>query len=138
MRHKEFVKTKTNKVGSIVWVCDYRFTKGFSRKPARHVKPTLVEIRPSDEGKRNTYYSHTVYIPYKKNGDLNLNKQVNPFDNTGHRMYTGIDIQVFLTEKECKKYYSDLCKSYIPLIEQEIEDSTKGLRDLIGELKSVC
>ncbi len=137
MRHKDFIETEDNKTGNKVWVCDYRFRNGFSKKPARHVKPTLVEIRPSEEGKGTTYYSETCYIPYKKNGELNLNKKINPFDNTGYRMYTGIGLQVFLTEGECKEYYSNLCKSYIPLIEQEIKESTKDLRDLIETLKEV-
>ena len=137
MRHKEFVKDEFNKIGNHVYVCDYRFVNGYDKKPARHVKPTKVEIRESEEAKNSVYYSETVYIPFKKNGELNFNKQINPFDNTGYRMHTGVDMQVFLTEKECKDYYKKLCKSYIPLVEQAIEEKTKGLRELITKLQGV-
>jgi len=137
MRHKEFVETELNKVGNKVWVCDYRYVNGFDKKPARHVKPTYVEIRPSSEGRRSVYYSETVYIPFKKNGELNFNKQINPFDNTGYRMHSGVDIQVFLTKQECTTFYKELCKYYIPLVEETIEEKTKGLKDLVEYLSNI-
>ena len=137
MRHKEFEGHMHQEIGNKVWICDYRFVNGYDKKPARHIKPTLVEIRPWNEGKGHTYYSETCYIPYKKNGNLDLTKKINPFDNTGHRNYTGVDIQVFLTEKECMDYYKKLCKSYIPLVKQAIEEKTQGLRELITRLEAV-
>jgi len=98
------IKGKYN--NQIIWVCDYRFTD-FYKKPIRHLKPTPVMVLSNDSlplGK-TIYYSESHLVPIK-NGKL-TKTIFSIFDNTGYRSYTGVPLNAFTTETECRIFFSN-------------------------------
>ena len=90
-------------VNNVLWVCDYRY-KDIANKPIRHVKPIKVSLTHNSKTKKRVYYSDYHLAPFGKKGQVL--KQVIPiFDNTGYRGYTGIPLQMFDTETECRDAY---------------------------------
>lgn len=114
MEFKEFndnVLGNTINIGDEVWICDYRF-ETVANKPIRHVVPQKVVIEDNSNlpANKKIYYSSIHFLPLGKNGKPK--KQViAPFDNTGYRGYTGVSLQIFATEKECREAYVRQCKS---------------------------
>ncbi len=133
MNYKEF--DKKAKVGQDVWICDYRLNKSSIEKPIRHVKPQLVQV--TDNGTaRNIYYSNVHFRPYSAKGNV-LKKIIKPYDNTGYRAFTGVSVNIFMTEKECRKHYVKQCKTIMEELKQEKERKLKFFEDRQGELEKL-
>lgn len=137
MTFEEFMKTPECKIGNIVWVCDYRYNDLSLSKPIRHVPPTEVEIWSNDDLPKNkrVYYSSIHFRPIGKK------VVIAPFDNTGFRSYTGVSLNVFLTEKEAKDHYRVACKNLIGDLQQEkikvaqdFDDKIKKITDQMGSV----
>lgn len=146
MKWEEYLKTDF-KVGDKIWVCDYRFKdKGTSRlsKPIRHVKPIQVILCSNSDLPKNKriYYSEYHLKGLNKKGKILKSKVIAPFDNTGHRYYTGISINVFECEEECRDFYKDRCIEILEELKQQVEEfnlsyhkSMKELNIEIGDKK---
>lgn len=126
MDFKEFSQNYLGKVvniGDEVWICDYRHDD-INKQPIRSVVPQKVVIEDNDNLPKNktVYYSDVHFLPVGVNGKPK--KQViAPFDNTGFRGYTGVSVQIFLTEAECRAAYLKQC--------EKIKEQIKIERDLI-------
>lgn len=91
-------------IGKDVWICDYRYSgRRASDKPIRKVKPTLVRIYLNDE-KHKVYYSPIHFREIGKSGKVK-EKVIAPFDTTGYRCYTGVSLNIFTSEYECRKFF---------------------------------
>lgn len=105
MKWCDFLETDFNE-GDMLWICDYRCVKDVINKAARHIPPTRVTILRNTD-KQRIYYSHYHFRVMK--GDKMTAKVIAPFDGTGYRSYAGVALQVFLTEREAIKHYSEQC-----------------------------
>lgn len=130
MRFEDFLKTPECKIGNTVWVCDYRYNDLSLSKPIRHVPPVEVEIWSNDDLPKNkrVYYSSIHFRPIGKK------TVIAPFDNTGYRSYTGVSLNVFLTEDEAKNYYIRTCKNLIGDLQQEKVRAMKEFDDKISNV----
>ena len=102
---------KTINIGDEVWICDYRHDNIYNQ-PIRHVPPQKVVIEDNDKlpERKKVYYSAVHFLPIGVNGKPK--KQViAPFDNTGYRGYTGVSVQIFATEAECRASYRKMCET---------------------------
>ncbi len=117
-----------------VWIVDYRFNNRFIEKPIRHVPPTKVAFRPNSEVTKKVYYSDRHFRPYGKDGKL-LKKVIAPFDNTGFRSYTGVAVQVFLTEAEAHEYYKQVKREILVKAERELNEVSKQYKNLFEGLE---
>lgn len=116
---KDNVLGKTINIGDEVWVCDYRY-ETVANKAIRHVVPQKVVVEDNSKlpANKTVYYSNVHFLPVGANGKPK--KQViAPFDNTGYRGYTGVSLQIFATEQECRDAYVRQCKT----IEAQIQSS---------------
>lgn len=127
MDFKEFSEDYLGKVvniGDEVWICDYRHDN-INNQPIRNVVPQKVVIEDNNNLPKNkrVYYSNVHFLPVGVNGKPK--KQViAPFDNTGYRGYTGVSVQIFLTENECRAAYIKQCET--------IKAQIKEARDLMN------
>lgn len=110
-----------NIVGKRVWICDYRNNeKDVCNKPIRHIKPTYVEVCLPTNNKEQVYYSPIHFKEVGKNGKLK-SKVIAPYDNTRYRSYTGVSVNIFLSENECKEFYKQQVNKAIHEIKEEIK-----------------
>ncbi len=122
--------------GQYIWICDFRF-KDFRNKPIRNVKPQKVLVRNNSELNKNKiiYYSSSHFIALNKKDEPIKSKVIGLFDNTGFRSYTGIAVNCFETEEECRKCYGKQLKIAIKGLENSVNNKTVEL--LIKELKEL-
>jgi len=108
MKHDIKEVTDGHLNGKIVWICDYRFTD-FANKASRHVPPQRVLVRNNEETKKRVYYSESHFVGLNSKGQPVESKTISPFDTTGYRSSTGVPVNVFDSEMECKAYYAAQC-----------------------------
>jgi len=115
-------------VGDIVWVCDFR-KPDLDKKPIRHVKPTKVIIKSNEDLPKNktVYYSMNHFSPINNKGKA-TSKIISPVDNTGYRSFSGVEINVFDNEVECKAYYRCQCQDVINRYHAKISCAVEVLR----------
>ena len=98
--------------GQTLWVCDFRYTD-FGNKAARNLKPTKVLVRSNSETTKSIYYSNSHFVELNSKNEPIKSKVIAPFDNTGFRSFTGIPINVFETEHECREHFKKQCREAI-------------------------
>ncbi len=114
-------------IGQEVWVCDYRLNSDKRlEKPIRHVKPTLVRVVGNEETRETVYYSEYHFRPLNKSGGI-LKKVIKPYDNTGFRSFTGVSLNIFFTEKECREYYKQQCLQIKKELKEQLERTKKHI-----------
>lgn len=93
-----------------VWVCDIRFDD-YANKPIRRVVPQFVETTSNEALPKNkkVYYADYHFRPILGSGKIGA-KIIAPYDNTGFRGYTGVSLNIFLTQKECEEFYKEQCE----------------------------
>ena len=140
---EKIVKGEINIETDCVWISDYRLGEDPTSKPIRHVKPTKVKIVSNDNLPKNktVYYSNYHFRTLNKNGTIS-SKIIAPYDNTGYRSYTGVSLNIFMTEEECREHYLSQCEIIKSSLE-EFKDSyartfeylIMGVDELINEYK---
>ncbi|MEK4427679.1 hypothetical protein MHB54_00315 [Paenibacillus sp. FSL M7-0802] len=116
MNHKEYAPKA--KLGDEVWICDYRFND-IDNQPIRHIIPRKVVVLSNDELPKNkrVYYSDFHFRPVNEKGKV-LSQIIAPYDNSGYRAYTGVSLNIFHTEEECKQHYLNQCMENLKRFEQ--------------------
>lgn len=94
-----------NVLGKEVWICDYRCGDDIFKKPIRSIPPKKVRIFDADTAKKKIYYSPIYFKEVK--GDKILTAEIAPCDNIGYRGRSGESVNIFDTESECQKCYSN-------------------------------
>lgn len=94
-------------IGDKVWICDYRFDDP-TNKPIRNLAPQQMFIMDASSTKKNIYYSSFYFAPISAKGTP-LAAVIAPFDNTGFRGYTGVSVNIFLDEKDCRDHFVKQC-----------------------------
>lgn len=128
---------KDLKVGDIVYICDYRYND-ISNKPIRKVAPTKAIVVDNSELKsgERVCYSNTHFREIDKSGEIKK-KIIKPFDNTGYRSFTGIQLGIFDNIKECYEYYLEQCE----LIQGELikykEDVNVKIKSVEDEMRNI-
>lgn len=119
--------------GDRVWICDYRLNGSPLEKPIRHVVPTEVIISHNNTLPKNktVYYSAYHFRGINKNGTPS-SKIIAPYDNTGYRTYTGVSLNIFLDENECRKHYRKQCE----LIKDTIDDAKESYIITLNDILS--
>lgn len=137
MDYKELEKKlgKTLKIGDKVWICDYRH-RDVSEKAIRHIPPQEVFIVSNEDLPKNkrVYYSDVHFRPVGK-GDKPTSKIIGPYDGTGYRMYAGVSLNIFISEKECKKHYKKQCEEVEKLVNDAMESYINKFNQMLKELK---
>ncbi|PHA03004.1 hypothetical protein COE51_01285 [Bacillus pseudomycoides] len=137
MLYKEFSKLIGSKIkaGDEVFICDYRFND-IDNKAIRHVKPQKVVLFSNDDLPKNktVYYSEYHFRPLNAKGKA-LSKIIAPYDNTGYRSYTGVSLNIFLTEEECVEHYKQQCEEIIERFEKAKLDKAKYFDEMINEVQ---
>ncbi len=123
------------RAGDIVYICDYRFNN-IDEKPIRHVQPQKVMVFSNDDLPKNktVYYSEHHFRPLNAKGNP-LIKIIAPYDNTGYRSYTGVSLNIFLSEEECLKHYQKQCEEILKSLEQAKIDKLNYYEKKINEIK---
>jgi hypothetical protein len=123
-------------IGEKVWICDYR-RPDLNKKPIRNIAPTLCVIcSNSDLPKNKTiYYSKTHFKPISTKGAV-LNRVISPVDNTGFRLFHGVELNVFDNEDECKKYFFAQCMEVAERLQNLIDNNP--LKQQFEDLKELC
>lgn len=123
-----------NIVGKRVWICDYRNNgNDIFNKPIRCIKPTYVEVCLPSKRKEEVYYSPIHFKEFGKKGKL-LSRVIAPYDNTGFRCYTGVSLNIFDTEIECKAYFKGQIDEAIEEIQKAEEKHRHYVSDRIESL----
>ena len=133
MNHRQFKEQYGQEVYNMkVWICDYRLNSNSDGKPIRHVKPTYAQVTSNDQlpSNKNVYCSDFHFCPISSKG-LILKKIIVPYDNTGYRSFTGISLNIFLTQKECEDEYNKQCDEAIGDYKRKI----LGIEELIEDIK---
>ena len=137
LEHK-IVKGEINIETDCVWISDYRLGTDPTSKPIRHVKPTKVKTFKATGGcikltkNKKVYYSNYHFRTLNKNGTIS-SKIIAPYDNTGFRSYTGVSLNIFMTEEECREHYLSLCESVKNALEEYKDIYMKTFDVLINE-----
>lgn len=134
---EELIEKGDVKENDVLWVCDFRFgSGGVLTKPIRHVKPTQVILLNNDKLPKNkkVYYSYYHFRTIKKNGSPS-STIIAPYDNTGYRTYTGVSLNIFFTEKECRDYYIEMCRKNKKIAEDEIENIKETVNQVLDEIE---
>ncbi|QWU14231.1 hypothetical protein SAMN04487895_101521 [Paenibacillus sophorae] len=140
MLHKDY-KDKVV-IDEEVWICDYRFND-IDNKPIRHVKPKKVVVWSNKDLPKNkkVFYSEFHFREIKENGKPS-STVIGPYDNTGYRAYTGVSLNIFYSEEECRKHYKKQCKENLKKFEKakisRIEYYNKKLEEINNEIKENC
>ncbi|AFV21887.1 MULTISPECIES: hypothetical protein [Bacillus] len=115
----------TVKEGDKVWICDYRHNN-ILESAIRHVPPQEVAVIDNAKLPKNktVYYSSYHFRPLGKKG-APLSKIIVPYDNTGYRSITGISLNIFFTEEECRQCYKKQCE----VIKEQIEYEKKRVEN---------
>jgi hypothetical protein len=137
MEFKAFVEDILGKIihiGDTVWICDFRHDD-IMNKPIRNISPQAVVIADNADLPKGkiVYYSNVHFLPLGKNGSPQK-KVIAPFDNTGFRGRTGIGVNVFDTEKECREFYLTQCNTVKTQIEEARKDSMARFDAMEAEL----
>ena len=116
MLYKELealIDSGDKKAGDEFWVVDIRHDD-ILNKPIRNVSPTKVVLFSNTElpARKKVYYADYHFRTIGKNG-FPLATVIAPYDNTGYRGYTGVSLNIFLTEKEAKDCYIAQCETII-------------------------
>jgi hypothetical protein len=93
------------------FICDLRPGSDPLGKPVRKIPPTKVKIVSNNDlpkGKK-IYYSDIHFRPINANKTVS-SRVIPPYDNTGHRSYTGVGVRVFLTMEACEQQYLEFAK----------------------------
>lgn len=133
MNHAEYeVKCK---IGEEVWICDYRYND-IDNQPIRHITPRKVVVVSNEELPKNkrVYYSSFHFRPVNEKGKI-LSQVIAPYDNTGYRAYTGVSINIFYFEDECKKHYKKQCKENLKKFEAAKISKMEYYDQKINEIK---
>jgi hypothetical protein len=104
---RDQIANGTINVGDDVWIVDFRY-EDVLNKPIRNVTPTLVRITSNDDlpARKTVYYADYHFRPLGKNGAAKATV-IAPYDNTGFRGYTGVSVNIFLTEAEAQARYQE-------------------------------
>lgn len=115
--------------GETVWVCDFR-QPDLNKKAIRHVKPTKVIVKSNNDLPKNktVYYSENHFSPINDKGKI-TSKIISPVDNTGFRSRSGVELNVFDNEIECKAYYKCQCQDIIDRYQKMITSAVDNLKD---------
>lgn len=84
---------------------------------------------------KRVYYSDHHFRPLGKKGEP-ISTVIAPYDNTGYRTYTGISLNIFFNEKECKDFYVNQCKVNIQRIEEAKIRSSQYFDQKISEIET--
>lgn len=133
VEHKAYNTTYENLenvIGKQYWICDYRLNSNKDNKPIRNVLPKLVKVFGNDvlPKNKNVYYSPIHFREVK--GDKILSTIIAPFDNTGYRSYSGVSVNIFNSEKECREYFEMQCDEAV----LEYKNVIERLNDRIVEI----
>ena len=125
-----------NIIGKEFWICDYR-VNDVDNKPIRNVFPKLVRVFSNDElsKNKNVYYSPIHFREVK--GKKVLSAIIAPYDNTGYRAYTGVSLNIFNTQKECRECFERQCNQAISQYKKAIEEKTNMYCERINEIKEL-
>ncbi|MET3209657.1 UNVERIFIED_CONTAM: hypothetical protein ABIC26_002604 [Paenibacillus sp. PvR008] len=132
MNHKEYAPKA--KLGDEVWICDYRFND-IDNQPIRHITPRKVVVLSNDNLPKNkrVYYSDFHFRSVNEKGKM-LSQVIAPYDNTGYRAYTGVSLNIFYTEEECKQHYLNQCMENLKQFEQAKISKVKYYDKKIDEI----
>jgi len=132
---KKIINGEMNIETDCVWISDYRLGTDPLSKPIRHVKPTKVKIVSNDNLSKNktVYYSNYHFRTLNKNGTIS-SKIIAPYDNTGYRGYTGVSLNIFQTEEECREHYLSQCETIKNALEEYKDSYIKCFDILIMEV----
>lgn len=124
------------KVGEHVYICDYRFNS-IDDKPIRHIQPMKVVVCSNDDLPKNkrVYYSDIHFRPVGENDKIQ-SRIIAPFDNTGYRAYTGVSLNIFYDEKECKEFYRQQCNKNIAEFSKAMVDKVEYYKKKIKEIQN--
>jgi hypothetical protein len=119
-----------------LWVCDLRFNNSIE-KPIRKVVPTKINLVSNDKVSKRIYYSDNSLVPYNKKEELVFSKAFGIYDNTGFRsLFTGVPLEIFDSEEECKNQYKKLIKLAIQFINKKKEEFVNSADIQIKNLES--
>lgn len=116
----------------IVWICDYRW-KDFDIKQTRNIKPTKALIRPSSESNSTIYYSDCFFSEIK-NEKVVKSSLIKLFDNIGFRSYSGVPLNVFTEENECREYYKKQAHEVLKAFEAYKEQKISRLDEISNQI----
>lgn len=121
-----------------VWICDYRLGNRPLDKPIRHVKPMEVKIISNSELPKNkrVYYSNHHFRPLNKNGTVS-SRIIPPYDTTGYRGYTGVSLNIFINEKECRNFYKKQCEKIKSILISEKNTYINKFDNTISEVEDL-
>lgn len=119
-----------------LWVCDLRFNNNSIEKPIRKVPPTKINLVSNDKVSKRIYYSDNALVPYNKKEELVFSKAFGIYDNTGFRSFTGVPLEIFDSEEECKNQYKKLIKLAIQFINKKKEEFVNSADIQIKNLES--
>ena len=130
----EDLEKRPSHIGSVVWVCDYRLNDNALLKPMRSVKPTLVQVFSNKDlpSNKRVYYSN-CHFNVMKRGKVS-SQIIVPFDNTGHRSYTGVSLNIFDTEEECVDCFRDQIIEAKHELKKALKYTTNNILARIKEL----
>lgn len=117
------------KEGDIVWICDYRLNENLDEKPIRHVVPTEVMIVNNENLPKNkkVYYSSYHFRTLNKKREAS-STIIAPYDNTGYRLYSGISLNIFKKEPECRNCFKEQCLIVTEKINQKKDEFLKTIK----------
>lgn len=132
---EELINKGDLREGDKVWICDYRLNDSPLEKPIRHVAPIEVIISNNNTLPKNktVYYSSYHFRGITKKGTPS-SKIIAPYDNTGYRTYTGVSLNIFLDEIECKKHYRKQCEEIKETIEDTKDSYIRTLEDIMSSV----
>jgi hypothetical protein len=117
-----------------VWICDNRYDD-YANKPIRHIPPTKVVTVSNNDlpANKKIYYSKYHFRPVTNKGTMG-SRIIASFDNTGFGVKTGVSLHIFLTEKECKEKYVELCDTALQGLYEHLRLVTKNVQDKINNV----
>ena len=126
-----------NIIGKQYWICDYRLNKDKSGKPIRNVAPKLVQVFSNDDlpKNKNVYYS-PIHFRAVNNRKVN-STVIAPFDNTGYRGYTGVSVNIFENEEDCRECFAQQCRNAIKEYSDELDRRTSEIHNKIQEIEKL-
>lgn len=104
-----------------IWICDFRQVSA-GTKPIRNIKPQKAQVLSNDliESKKTIYYSKSHLRPIGASGKV-LSKIISPVDNTGYRSKSGVHINAFTTEDECRECFREQVQEVYAMHVREID-----------------
>lgn len=127
-----------NVIGKRVWICDYRLGDGGAiNKPIRAITPKYVEICSNDTlPKSKTVYYSPIHFREVKKGKASSNI-IAPYDNTGYRCYSGVSLNIFDKEKDCRDFFVKQCNEMLASIKSEMENIASRFNYKISEVNEL-